>query len=52
MPKITINGKEKNLSLDWNPITVDEIIEKLMVTLRDVTQLRKTEKEALTTCLL
>ena len=41
-----INGKQKYLSLDWNPIIVDDIVSKLMVSVRDVTQLKVMESEA------
>ncbi|MFO1369961.1 MAG: two-component regulator propeller domain-containing protein [Marinagarivorans sp.] len=40
------NGSIKYLSLDWNPIVVDDVIAKLMVSVRDVTQLRQMEAEA------
>lgn len=37
----------KYLALDWNPILEDDIVEKLMVSVRDVTQLKQMESEAL-----
>ncbi len=43
---IEIAHKKKNLSLDWNPIIVDDIVGKLMVSVRDVTQLRQMENAA------
>ncbi|MES2675265.1 MAG: two-component regulator propeller domain-containing protein [Pseudomonadota bacterium] len=44
---IDIGIKKKILSLDWNPIIADNIITKLMVSVRDVTQLRQMESAAL-----
>ncbi|MDX1450984.1 MAG: GAF domain-containing protein [Oleiphilaceae bacterium] len=41
-----VNGHKKILSLDWNAITNDGQIEKLMVTVRDVTKLKALELEA------
>ncbi len=41
-----IAGNMKHLHLDWNPIIVDGEIDKLMVTVRDETQLKLMEKEA------
>jgi HPt (histidine-containing phosphotransfer) domain-containing protein len=43
---IDIGYKKKILSLDWNPIIADNIITKLMVSVRDVTQLRQMENAA------
>ncbi|PIP79333.1 MAG: hypothetical protein COW84_09775 [Gammaproteobacteria bacterium CG22_combo_CG10-13_8_21_14_all_40_8] len=40
------DGREKMLDLDWVPIIHNEEIEKIMVTVRDVTELRKLQKEA------
>lgn len=40
------DGREKILETDWDPITADGTIEKLMVTVRDVTELRALEREA------
>jgi len=43
------DGKHKVLELDWNPIASEEVedqIEKLMVTVRDVTELRGLQAEA------
>jgi len=41
------NGKEKVLELDWDPIVSDDdIIDKLMITVRDVTELRGLQAEA------
>ncbi|MES2826335.1 MAG: two-component regulator propeller domain-containing protein [Pseudomonadota bacterium] len=44
--EIEISDKKKTLSLDWNPILVEDIITKLMVSVRDVTQLRQMEHAA------
>ncbi len=41
-----VDGKAKFLSLDWNPVVVGNITTKLMVSVRDVTQLKKMENEA------
>lgn len=41
-----ISGKQKYLSLDWNPIIVDDVVNKLMVSVRDVTQLKVMESAA------
>lgn len=44
---VNIGGKTKFLSLDWNPIIQDgDTVERLMVSVRDTTALRKSEKEA------
>lgn len=40
------DGREKILELEWDPIIGDGTIEKLMVTVRDVTELRALEREA------
>ncbi|MEE2961674.1 MAG: HAMP domain-containing protein, partial [Myxococcota bacterium] len=39
------NGKKKILQVDWNPIVSAGFTEKIMVTLRDVTELRELEEE-------
>lgn len=44
---VTINNKQKFLSLDWNPIIIDDIAHKMMVSVRDITQLRAMELSAL-----
>ncbi|MBF0237314.1 MAG: Hpt domain-containing protein [SAR324 cluster bacterium] len=45
--KILHDGQVKTLSLIWSPIcNDDEIIEKILVCVRDVTQLKQLEKEA------
>ncbi len=41
-----IGNRTKALALDWNPIVVDGIVDKLMVSVRDITQLRAMEAEA------
>lgn len=41
-----INGRKKFLALDWNPIVVDDMVGKLMVSVRDVTELKQMESEA------
>ncbi len=43
---IEIDHKKKYLSLDWSPITAGNIVSKLMVSVRDVTQLRQMESAA------
>ncbi|MES2826334.1 MAG: two-component regulator propeller domain-containing protein [Pseudomonadota bacterium] len=43
---IAMDHKKKILSLDWNPIITGNIITKLMVSVRDVTQLRQMEHAA------
>lgn len=40
------DGREKVLETDWDPIAGEGSIEKLMVTVRDVTELRALEREA------
>jgi len=41
------DGREKILELDWDPITSeDDVVDKLMVTVRDVTELRGLQAEA------
>ena len=44
---IKIKHKIKHLALDWNPIIIDDVVNKLMVSVRDVTQLKQAEGEAL-----
>ncbi len=41
-----INGRIKILSVDWSPIIEGSIVAKLMVSVRDVTQLKALELEA------
>lgn len=41
-----INGHMKHLSLDWSPIYEEGLLEKLMVSVRDITDLKKAEKDA------
>jgi ligand-binding sensor domain-containing protein/HPt (histidine-containing phosphotransfer) domain-containing protein len=41
-----IHGKKKSLALDWNPITEDDVVSKLMVSVRDVTQIKQMEESA------
>ncbi|MES2822541.1 MAG: Hpt domain-containing protein, partial [Pseudomonadota bacterium] len=43
---IDIDHKKKILSLDWKPIVAGNIVTKLMVSVRDVTQLRQMENAA------
>ena len=45
--EIEIGAKKKCLALDWNPIIVDDVVNKLMVSVRDVTQIRQMESAAL-----
>jgi len=40
------DGREKILELDWDPIVNEEEVDKLMVTVRDVTELKALEAEA------
>lgn len=41
------DGQDRILDLSWNPIaTDDDVIEKILVTVRDVTELRALEEEA------
>lgn len=41
------DGKSKFLSLDWNPVIANNMVCKLMVSVRDVTLLKKMEHDAL-----
>ncbi len=43
-----IEGKHKHLSIDWNPIVIDDVVTKLMISVRDVTKLKEIENEART----
>jgi putative methionine-R-sulfoxide reductase with GAF domain/signal transduction histidine kinase len=44
---ITMNdGSTKILEFDWDPIVLDDEINKIMVTVRDVTELKALQKEA------
>lgn len=43
---ITVKNTIKYLSLDWNPIIIDGTVSKLMVSVRDVTQLKDMEEAA------
>ncbi len=43
---LKINQKTKYLSLDWNPISHEGVVNKLMVSVRDVTRLKEMESEA------
>ncbi|MBF0362457.1 MAG: AAA family ATPase [Oligoflexia bacterium] len=44
--KTLSNGVTKIIEIDWNPITFNDVIEKIMVTLRDVTENIKLKQEA------
>lgn len=44
--EIKIGSQLKYLSLDWNPIIVNDTVNKLMVSVRDVTQLKEMENQA------
>ncbi|MES2824634.1 MAG: two-component regulator propeller domain-containing protein [Pseudomonadota bacterium] len=46
--EVSFNGKPKCLSLDWNPILINSVVGKLMVSVRDVTRLKQLERDALT----
>ncbi len=41
-----VNGKIKSLSLDWDSVVINNIVVKIMVSVRDVTLLKKMEHEA------
>jgi ligand-binding sensor domain-containing protein/signal transduction histidine kinase len=41
--EINIDGHKKFLSLDWNPILDDDIVNRLMVSVRDVTNMKHME---------
>ncbi|HEY7774396.1 MAG TPA: triple tyrosine motif-containing protein, partial [Marinagarivorans sp.] len=43
---LTKSAKTQYLQLSWDPIVEDGIVEKLMVSVRDITQLKETEAEA------
>lgn len=43
---VDFEGRSKHLSLDWNPILAGDTVEKLMVTVRDVTEIVRMEQEA------
>ncbi|MFK7823844.1 MAG: HAMP domain-containing protein [Oligoflexales bacterium] len=42
-----VNNKYKSLEVDWNPIVNDDIVSKMMVTIRDVTELKKLQLQAM-----
>jgi DeoR family ulaG and ulaABCDEF operon transcriptional repressor len=45
--KTQTNGRELHLETDWNPLlNEDKVIEKIMVTLRDVSEIRQLQLEA------
>jgi len=44
--EINLSEKIKILELDWDPIVLNDIISKIMVTVRDVTELKALEDEA------
>ncbi|MEY4590175.1 MAG: hypothetical protein RL497_2251 [Pseudomonadota bacterium] len=43
---ITLDGTCKVLELDWDPIVLDGAIDKIMVTVRDVTEIKEMQHEA------
>ncbi len=43
--KKTIKGTDHTLQLEWNPITKNDSIEHILVTVRDVTELKAMEEE-------
>lgn len=43
---ICLEGVEKTLELDWDPIVHEGIIDKIMVTVRDVTAIKQIQHEA------
>lgn len=44
--EVDFDGGKKYLALDWNPILSNDTVVKLMVSVRDVTQLKQMESEA------
>lgn len=44
---LDINTRKKYLALDWNPIIEDDTVTKLMVSVRDITQLKEMETQSL-----
>ncbi|MES2673303.1 MAG: ATP-binding protein [Pseudomonadota bacterium] len=44
--EVDFNSKSKFLALDWNPVLVGNVTSKLMLSVRDVTLLKKMENEA------
>lgn len=44
--RLQVGDELKHLSLDWNPIVIDGVTKKLMISVRDVTKLREMEAEA------
>ncbi|HYX38743.1 MAG TPA: 7TM diverse intracellular signaling domain-containing protein [Oligoflexus sp.] len=42
---LTLPQGSKILELEWNPICAGDIVEKILVTLRDVTQIRELERQ-------
>ena len=40
------DGRLKILDFDWDPIVLDDEINKIMVTVRDVTELKALQREA------
>jgi PAS domain-containing protein/HPt (histidine-containing phosphotransfer) domain-containing protein len=40
------NGRRKAIEVEWNPITQDDSIEGIMVTLRDITELKELQAES------
>lgn len=45
--EVNINGSIKSLEIDWNPIIDEDIVTKMMVTIRDVTELKKLQLQAM-----
>jgi HAMP domain-containing protein/signal transduction histidine kinase len=43
---IYLDGVEKIVAVEWDPIIYDDVIEKVMVTVRDITDLKALEREA------
>jgi len=41
-----VNGVEKIIAVEWDPIIFHNVIEKVMVTVRDITELKALEREA------
>ena len=42
----TVNDQKKTIEIDWHPIFDDALVDKILVTIRDVTALRDLERKA------
>ncbi|MBF0441872.1 MAG: Hpt domain-containing protein, partial [Oligoflexales bacterium] len=45
--KLTINGKIKLIEMDWNYIVSNNLIKRVIATVRDVTEIKRLEQESL-----